>query len=198
MSTKIKTYHHGDLRQALLEEGLTLINEKGPDKLSLRELARRIGVSAMAPYRHYPDKNSLLAAISAYGFLQLTTQLETMDGSCHSGYTPLLQAGITYVQFALRQPALFRLMFGSGKPNGYHADLARARSSSFNVLMRHMQESAAHEQRVLHAQGCWALVHGLALLLLDGLLNIPDGEEVEPWLAQLITSTTGTSVSYKR
>ncbi len=190
MSTYAKKYHHGDLRRALLDEGIALVSEKGPDSLSLRELARRAGVSAMAPYRHYPDKDSLLAAIAADGFMQLAKQLEAVDEPCGSGRTPLLQAGIAYVQFALDQPALFRLMFNINRPSAHHPDLNKARSGSFSVLMRHIKPDAACDQRIAYAHGCWALVHGLALLLLDGLLQIPEGAQLDQWLALIITSTT--------
>lgn len=189
MSTFSGKYHHGDLRQVLLTEGLALVGERGPDSLSLRELARRVGVSAMAPYRHYPNKDSLLAAIATDGFLQLTKQLGVVDESCRSGRTPLLQAGIAYVRFALDQPALFRLMFSASKPGGRPSDLDTARADSFGVLMRHIKSKAASDQRITYAHGCWALVHGLALLLLDGLLQIPEGVQPEHWLAQIISST---------
>lgn len=189
MSTFSGKYHHGDLRQVLLTEGLALVGEKGPDSLSLRELARRVGVSAMAPYRHYPNKDSLLAAIAEDGFLQLTKQLGVIDESCCSGRTPLLQAGIAYVRFALGQPALFRLMFSTSRPGGHHPDLDAARGDSFGVLMQHIRPEAASDQRIAYAHGCWSLVHGLALLLLDGLLQIPEGVQPEHWLAQIISST---------
>ena len=186
MSTLAKKYHHGDLRRVLLEEGCTLLAETGADGLSMRELARRAGVSAMAPYRHYPDRDSLLAAIAASGFLRLASRVEAIGVTAEPDRTSLLRAGIAYVMFALEQPALFRLMFGGDRPDAQYADLSVARSGAFNALMRHIQAEPGSGQRITYAQGCWSLVHGLALLLLDGVLQPPEGLDLEPWLAQVI------------
>lgn len=190
-STSDKKYHHGDLRQALLDEGRALINETGPDQLSLRELARRLGVSAMAPYRHYADKNSLLASIATEGFLNLTERLQAVGGSDTSGRRPLLQGGVIYVKFALEQPALFRLMFSRRWPGSSHPELHAARAASFNALMMYLESAADSGRRLAHARGCWSLVHGLALLLLDGLLQVPQDVPTDDWLTEIIASTAG-------
>jgi AcrR family transcriptional regulator len=189
MSTSTRKYHHGDLRQVLLAEGMKLVQENGPDNVSLRELARRAGVSPMAPYRHYPDKDSLLAALAAEGFRRLAAQLSReTDASAPAG-TPLLQCGLAYVRFALAEPALFRLMFSARQFKGDHPDLGEARAASFDVLMRQLEADGEPERRAARARGCWSLVHGLALLLLDGLLQVPETGPSDAWLADIITST---------
>lgn len=192
MSTSTRKYHHGDLRRVLLDEGIALLNEKGADGLSMRELARRAGVSAMAPYRHYPDRDSLFAAIAAHGFLRLADRVESIGVTTGPDRTSLLRAGVAYVRFALEQPAIFRLMFGGDRPHAQSADLSAARSGAFNALMRHIQPEAGCEQRIAYAQGCWSLVHGLALLLLDDVLQPPAGLELEQWLTQILARMIGS------
>ena len=192
MSTSDVHYHHGNLSRALLKEGTALINDKGHDKLSMRELARRTGVSPMAAYRHYADKDSLLAAIAADGFLQLTAKLKAVDDTGGDDRSPLLQAGIAYVMFALEQPALFRLMFTAHLAGSSSAELKTARADSFNVLMRHIEPRERGGEGVLSAYGCWSLVHGLGLLLLDGWLQVPGDVEADEWLEQIIVRTMAT------
>lgn len=189
MSTSTKKYHHGDLRTALLREGIGLLQESGPEALTLRKLAQRLGVSAMAPYRHYPDKDALLAAIAADGFRQLQARLEAAETAGDPARSPLLREGIAYVMFALEQPALFRLMFGTNRPKGRDPELDSARAAAFAALMRHMRAGAPEPARAVRARGCWALVHGVASLLLDGLLQIPADEQPEDWLAAIIGGT---------
>lgn len=189
MSTSSSKYHHGDLRVALLTEGIALIQDSGPEGLTLRKLAERLGVSAMAPYRHYPDKEALLAAIAADGFRQLKTRLEAAEQSSSTASSPLLAEGIAYVQFALDCPAIFRLMFGATRPQGQYAELDAARTGAFDVLLRQIPGTATSNERAAKARGCWALVHGLALLLLDGLLQVPEGVAPAAWLTEVIGST---------
>ncbi|MFT0545873.1 TetR/AcrR family transcriptional regulator [Allopusillimonas ginsengisoli] len=194
MSTSLRKYHHGDLRSALLSEGMALIAEKGADRLSLRELARHLGVSAMAPYRHFPDKEALLAAIAADGYRQLQARLEVAEQSPASARSSLLQQGIAYVQFALDCPALFGLMFGMKMLEGQNPELDAARAAAFDSLMRSIQPEGSANERGVKAMGCWSLVHGLAMLLLDGMLAIPEGVEVDAWLAQVIGTTVASNV----
>ena len=206
MSTSSQKYHHGDLRTALLNEGMALVQASGAEALTLRKLAQQLGVSHMAPYRHFPDKEALLAAIAADGFQQLKARLELAEQGGQAGQgrdalasgkvapsaprpSPLLLEGIAYVMFALDQPALFRLMFGSSRPKGEHAELDASRAEAFGVLLRQVPGEAASDAKRAKARGCWALVHGLALLLLDGLLQVPEGVAAEAWLAEIVGST---------
>src|SRR5579864_5463927 len=105
------TYHHGDLRSALVRAAMDLLEESGETALSLRAVARRAGVSPAAPYRHYADREALVSAVAALGYRELAERL----GAAHpypSTPEQLTSVAVAYVQFALERPALFRIMFG--------------------------------------------------------------------------------------
>src|SRR5690606_14182762 len=189
MSTSSVNYHHGDLREALLREGVALLQESGTEALTLRKLAQRLGVSHMAPYRHFSDKDALLAAIAATGFRQLKSRLERAGSAAAPNGSALLRKGTAYVKFALDEPAMFRLMFGATRPAGQYDELDAARAEAFDVLIGEIPADLQPEARTMKARGCWALVHGLALLLLDGMLQVPQGVEPEDWIAALIGNT---------
>lgn len=167
MSTSERPYHHGDLRTALLEAGEALLDEGGDGALSLREAARRAGVSAPAAYRHFPDKDALLAALAARGFGAFGAALQAAAASTPAA--PLDAMGVAYVDFALARPARFRLMFGplSARMRGRDAALDAAREAAFAAL----SGVAGSRSASLRA---WGLVHGLAMLLLDGALAAED------------------------
>lgn len=140
------TYHHGTLRATLLGAAAKMIEREGLAGLSLREAARRAGVSHAAPYRHFADREALLAALAAEGFAELGRVLEGKSGR---------SLGEAYVQFALQHPQRFRLMFTLSRPE--HA--------------RGIREQLAAAFAGFGAEAgfaAWSVVHGLALLLLDG------------------------------
>lgn len=168
-------YHHGHLREALLREGLRLLEEGGEAGFSLRELARRVGVSANAAYRHFASKEALLEALAAEGFRRFgTAQLAAATGAGHP-LRGFLAAGRAYVDFARAQPALFRLMFGRFSAGRAEGEMSEAGETAYQGL-RHAVAAALGkgvddpvvEVAALHA---WSLVHGLALLVLDGQLE---------------------------
>lgn len=101
------TYHHGDLRPALLRAAAKILEKEGSDAVSLRDLARRAGVSHTAPYRHFPDRRALLAALAEEGFAQLAAELEGR---------PWREQAVAYVRFAIANPERFRLMFTRPAP----------------------------------------------------------------------------------
>src|SRR5712675_1452378 len=111
MSTARATYHHGDLRAALVRAAIELLEERGETELSLRAVARRAGVSPAAPYRHYADREALVSAVAAVGYRELAKRLADAHPA-PSTPEQLASVGVAYVQFALEQPALFRMMFG--------------------------------------------------------------------------------------
>ncbi len=159
----------GDLRTVLFESALALLAEDGADALSLRAVARHAGVSAMAPYRHYPDKQALLAALAAHGFRRLRDVLHEADRHASPGQG-LVEQAVAYVRFALEQPALFRLI--CSPKSGLHPELVEAGNATYDVLSdRVAAEAAAGSDREARAVGCWALAHGLAGLFLDGQIN---------------------------
>ncbi len=180
MSTSIaRGYHHGELRTALVGAALDLLAKDGADAVSLRAVARRAGVSAMAPYRHYPDKEALLAAVAVQGFDGLRDVLRAADDAAPADQA-LVEQAVAYVRYALENPALFRLMFGP-KRLGTHPELTAAGEAAYAVLAaRVVAEVPANANRDARTLGCWSLVHGLASLFLDGRISdktsAPDGE----------------------
>ncbi|MRI56079.1 TetR/AcrR family transcriptional regulator [Methylobacterium sp. DB1607] len=168
-------YHHGDLRETLVAAGLSILEEGGDaSALGLREAARRAGVSAMAPYRHFPDKDALLAAVAAVGFERLRAALEAADreGEGEAAKREALYAqGEAYVAFACTQPGLFRLMFaarsGGSRPHG----LCEASAAAYAVLSERVATMVPAAVAAEEALRSWALVHGIASLVIDGMVG---------------------------
>lgn len=168
-------YHHGDLRAALIAEGLRLLESGTADTLSLREVARNVGVSAPAVYRHFPDKAAFLKALAKEGLEQLAAAQAA--ASRDRGSAGFAASGQAYVRFALANPGLFRLVFTTN--SGTPPDLAHDPEGSAGWLLhRHVQGalgSRAGEAAVsVVAYRAWALVHGLAMLMLDGQISVND------------------------
>jgi AcrR family transcriptional regulator len=163
-----RTYHHGDLRRALLDAAATAIEESGPAALSLRELARRAGVSHAAPTHHFGDKAGLLTALAAEGYDLLADELATE----HAATSSFLELGVAYVRFAVSHRAHFEVMF---QPELYRADdpelvAARARSgASLYGGVADMSGGAARDVRETGLAG-WSMAHGFATLWLSGAL----------------------------
>lgn len=191
MSTsKKRRYHHGDLRPALIAAAMALVEESGVGAVSLRETARRVGVSAPATYRHFASKDSLLAAVAAEGFRDLGAALAAAARSEHD---PLSAMGVAYVRFALARRGVFRLMFGpETAQRANYPELKSAADQAFQWLKGGVQGKgrAARDSR-LAAIAAWALVHGLAQLFLDGVLPETQAEAI----TAAITSPPGRAVS---
>jgi AcrR family transcriptional regulator len=170
MSTSDRAYHHGDLPAALIAAARELLAEDGTEALSLRAVARRAGVSAMAPYRHFPDKEALLAAVAADGFRAFRAALEAADGSAPPERA-LLEQGVAYVRFAWAQPALFRLMFGPPR-QGAHPALKHDEAQAHGVLAARVAAETPAPLRQGRTLACWSLAHGLALLIIDGQIDL--------------------------
>ncbi len=152
-------YHHGDLRAGLIRAATQLLDRKGMAGVSLREAARRAGVSHAAPYRHFADREALLAAVAAEGFARLG---EAMREAAPRGSLAL---GEAYVRFAIERPSLYQLMFGGVLRIGEHAELRAHALRTYEGLVRAFSSVAA-ERRGEMAAAAWSLVHGLAGLLL--------------------------------
>jgi AcrR family transcriptional regulator len=168
-----KPYHHGDLRAALIRTGLTILAEEGVQALSLRAVARRAGVSHAAPYRHFADKEALLAAIAEEGFRVLAADVEAARARFSAAPREQLEESAwAYVRFALAHPDHLRVMFGGliENPQAYPG-LRDAGARAFGVLVEIMQAGqeagvmVAGEPRLLALIG-WSQVHGLSLLLI--------------------------------
>ncbi|MBI4123905.1 MAG: TetR/AcrR family transcriptional regulator, partial [Betaproteobacteria bacterium] len=155
----MSTYHHGDLRTALLLAGGELIEEQGVAGLKLREAARRAGVSHNAPYRHFPHRDALLAALAAEGFRMLGEELDGRSGG---------DMGEAYVRFALAHPNRFRLMFGGQLELRKHAGLREAAGRTYEALLAVFRDRRVVANPERAAAAAWSLVPGLAQLELDG------------------------------
>jgi AcrR family transcriptional regulator len=158
-----RAYHHGDLRAAILASASQILEKENLSKLSLREAARHAGVSHNAPYRHFPDRESLLAALAAEGFGMLAAaQREAVAASGLRGM------GEAYVRFALAHPQRFQLMFGGVVPIAKHAELREVAMKSFAGLSGALAAHAPGARGASDASiAAWSLVHGLAHLLMD-------------------------------
>ena len=178
-------YHHGDLRQALVEAALELIAVTGTREVTLRAVARAAGVSHMAPYNHFADKAALIAAAGAEGFRRLKAEMERRMTAFAVGSPLRLQAvGVAYVMFAVENRELFRLMFGPELADtSSHAELAAAASEVFQTLVGALGATglgvtgpaAAAE----YALAPWAMVHGLAMLAVARQLPQKRANELE-------------------
>jgi AcrR family transcriptional regulator len=167
-------YHHGDLRRVLLDASLSLIDERGLAGLSLREVARRAGVTHQAPYHHFKDRAALLAALADEGFALLLASMQAQQAKARrSPEAQLTAAGLGYVKFALEHPAHFRLMFRPELREGAAASQASAAAYALLVdSVTAVQKAGAARRGNTAALValCWSVVHGLASLWLDGPL----------------------------
>lgn len=182
---KKTNYHHGDLRQALLKAALVLLKTKDVKSLSLREVARQAGVSHTAPYRHFADKSALLAAVAEEGFTEFGQYLQGAVDSVNADPVESLKStGVAYVRYALDHPTHFRVMFGYciAEPI-VGSQLPTIAQGTFQILVNVIVAGQAAgvikpgDSRALAVER-WALVHGLAMLLLDGMLLSPSPDLV--------------------
>jgi len=163
-----KPYHHGNLKNALVEQAIQLLESDGLSALSLRRVARETGVSQAAPYSHFKDKRALLAAVASEGYKRFTATMRREAELNPDTYT--LSLGKGYVFFALDNPALFHLMF-DGEIAEYLdvEDLDKEASESYQILVDGVAQhgfGSTHDSS-LGAAVAWSLVHGLATLLLN-------------------------------
>src|SRR5215216_1788336 len=177
-SKDARPYHHGDLRRALLEAAVQAIAEVGPAAVSLRDLARRVGVSHAAPAYHFGDKAGLLTAVAADGFERLAATLRQAYQTTGS----FLEVGVAYVRFAVTHRAHFEVMFRPELYRTEDAELVRARDAARALLYPPAAEAAnspdgADDLRAGIA--AWSLVHGLATLWLGQNLPPQLGDDPE-------------------
>ena len=166
-------YHHGNLRQALIDAAIALIAERGPGGFSFAEVARAVGVSPAAPYRHFRDRNALLADIAMRGFELFEAELiGAWDGGRPEPIGALVRCGRRYLTFARRQPALYAAMFESGLPPDTDSGLLRASERAFAVLVRAAEGVCANippparPPAIMVALHVWSFAHGIASLFL--------------------------------
>src|SRR5690242_994827 len=179
-----KRYHHGNLREALLESALQLIAEVGPAGFTLRELARRTGVSHNAPYRHFRDRDEVTAKVTVQGFKELTQAMLRGSQSGAGAIDRLKRAGLAYISFALQRPEHFTVMFDAPtRVRTDYADAAEASEEAFNTLLsfvkscqdeRQLPSGDTHEFAML----AWSMVHGVAKLATTGRLPYTSTAEI--------------------
>ena len=172
-------YHHGDLRQALLEAAEAVIAERGVDGFSLRETARRAGVSPAAPAHHFGDARGLLTALATEAFRKFGEALAAADvGQDRS--ERVRSQGLAYVRFALQEAAKFDLMWRYGLVDRGDPELAEAGRRAFQLLDEvvrpGMVRSAPRDPSVAASIAAWSLVHGFARLALDGVFGTEPGD----------------------
>lgn len=174
-SRRRASYHHGDLRRALIEASVELAIEHGPDGVSMREAARRAGVSTSAPYRHFSDRDTLMSAVAAAGYQRLLASMEA-DAS-QAGPSPLEQLrafGMRYVTFAVEHPNLFRVMQTAkwcdpnASPEMAEAHHANARIVGATSDRAVAEGELAPQAHAMHHVAAHALVYGLARMYVDG------------------------------
>jgi AcrR family transcriptional regulator len=193
------TYHHGDLRNALVLMAVRLIEEDGLGEFSLRGTAREVGVSANAAYRHFSDKSDLLTAVAAHGFEKLGRRMRRAMGSTRTGATQAELAvnrfkatGRAYVEFALAHPELFEVMFGRcGVRCRAPGDQAHEEAGTYALLGSALDELVAHgvlapSDRPGAELKAWVTVHGFARLCLDGAMVLPSGPTRDAALDSLL------------
>lgn len=174
-SARRDSYHHGDLKRALTSAALSLVAEKGPKGFTLTEAARRAGVSAAAPYRHFTDKAELLATVAEQGFRDLHAELGAV-GSPDEPKDRVVDLGRAYVRWAVAHPDHYRVMFGAEISKADHPSLGVAAEEAFGDLLDAI--TACQDVGVVNAGDprsvaapLWSLVHGVASLAIGGELS---------------------------
>lgn len=178
MPPQEKSYHHGDLRTALVEAAEAVLTERGVEGFTLRECARRAGVSHAAPAHHFKDAKGLLTEVAALGFERLTEAERNARDDESDPKNRLLGTGIGYVRFAIEHPAQFQLMFQKGLVDHSNERLAAASSAAFQVFIQAYSElygvtfpAGMHKDTDPSVMREWALVHGFATLVVQGQLG---------------------------
>lgn len=178
-----RPYHHGNLRRALLDEALATIQAEGVDALTLRSIGARLGVSRTALYRHFADKRALLTAVATEGFTALRQKLVSAWEEGGRNEAAFRAMGSAYVHFAVENPSYYRVMFGGFvDQESRDPELATEAMAAFQALVdaiAALQRDSflRNDDTVLMARYVWALVHGMAMLGIDGHLREPGAVE---------------------
>ncbi len=161
-----KPYHHGDLRNGLLEAARTILEEQSLEALTLRAVARKAGVSHAAPYRHFPNHESLLVELGVEGFGELKRDLSEAARAPGSESDRIANIGAAYMRFVVRRPALARLMFGAQLP---HRDRFAELGAAADSVGTEIGDALSDPNLGL---AVWSAVHGLAMLVLENVIDL--------------------------
>jgi AcrR family transcriptional regulator len=174
-----RPYHHGNLRRALLDEALDTIRTQGIAGVTLREIGTRLGVSRTALYRHFADKRALLTAVATEGFRMLHQQLAATWEEGGRGRAAFQSMGVAYIRFAVANSSHYRVMFGSFvDPEERDPELVAEAGAAFQALVDALaalqrQRLVRSDDTVLLARFVWSVVHGVAMLAIDGQVREP-------------------------
>lgn len=179
--TKKTSYHHGNLAETLIIAGREILQENGTNGLSLRAVAARVGVSQTAPYSHFASKKELLYAISASGFAQLADNMIASVTGKASPWEKFINYGVAYIEFAINNPDIYRLMFATKshkeidhKTMPQKDKLSEQASRAYMMLFSiHEAQSKDIDQATIRSHASWGMVHGLASLIIGGLIKVP-------------------------
>jgi AcrR family transcriptional regulator len=175
-------YHHGDLRRALLDEAVRTIQADGVEHLTLRGIGEKLGVSRTALYRHFSGKQALLAGVAREGFRMLRLTLTAAWDKYGRGREGFEAMGMAYVNFAVIHPSHYRVMFGRYvESSAKDAEFIEEATAAFQVLVdslveQQQAELVRRDDPLILARFIWSLVHGIAMLMIDGRLPGPDAE----------------------
>jgi AcrR family transcriptional regulator len=193
----LNTYHHGDLRDALVQAALGEVELGGPEAVSISALAKKLGVSQPAPYRHFADREALLTAVTAEAFRQFSATLRQSitKPSKHSKLSRLAQATLA---FGLRRNGIYRLMFASriiacAPKDG---ELHSAATETFALVLEALEAPAVGLLRERHALQIWAALHGVVMLAEQGLLTGQVAQITREELVEDIVEQTKLSLSH--
>jgi AcrR family transcriptional regulator len=191
-----KSYHHGDLRDALVQAALGEAEQGGPEAISIKALAKKLGVSQPAPYRHFADREALLAAVTAEAFRQFSATLRESirKPSKRSKLSRLAQATLT---FGLRRNGIYRLMFASRTMAcaAKGSELQQAASETFGLVLEALEAPAVGLLRERHALQIWAALHGVVMLAEQGLLTGQVAQMTKEELVEDIVAQTKLALS---
>jgi AcrR family transcriptional regulator len=181
----VRPYHHGDLKRVVIETAQEMLREDKGWQFTLREVARRAGVSHAAPYKHFPDKSALLAELAMLGFNELREQVSVaIERPLRSARAEYMAAAKAYIHFGTANPSLYRLMFSADVDKTAFPKLDEAGASAFAALLGILergQSSGAFKKQPVRGQAAatWALLHGFTLLAIDGQL-LPEKVGAKP------------------
>ncbi len=189
----VRPYHHGDLKAALKEAALQLVREKGPKGFSLNEASRLAGVTVAAPYRHFVDKEGLLAEIACDGNAILLSEVQGAAGRPGAVKERMFEAGMAYLRFSSHHSDYFNVIFNSGIDKAKYPEVHRTCMEAFAVIADLADQfEPTPEMARERAISAWALVHGLAVLCADSALSAEeDFAHLRPILKRFLDQPYG-------